>query len=159
MKRLLSLLALLLLAGCQEAVPEGPPELKLGRDECVHCGMIINDARYAAAALVVVDGKRKSVVFDDIGDLVDYATDNPSAVIEKRYVADFATKQWLVAEEAVILHVPDLHTPMGSGLIAFGSVEAAAGQKGQRVLFKDLPALREKSSSVGHSVSTLCRCP
>ena len=34
-----------LLAGCDRAPLSGPPELRLGRDECVECGMIINDDR------------------------------------------------------------------------------------------------------------------
>jgi copper chaperone NosL len=139
-----------MIAGCREAEIDGPPELKLGHDECVHCGMIINDARYAAAALIEVDGRTKAVVFDDIGDLVDYATDNPSVVIRKRYVADYVTRKWLVADEATIVHVPDLHTPMGSGLIAFSSVEAAAAQKGRSIPFKDLPAHRAQTEAGSH---------
>ncbi len=150
MKRSLLMLAVLLIAGCQEAVVDGPPELKLGRDECVHCGMIINDARYAAAALIEADGRVKAVVFDDIGDLVAYAADSPAAVIRKRYVADYATKQWLVAEEAVIVHVSDLHTPMGSGLIAFSSADAAAGQKGRQLAFKDLRAHNRDNKADSH---------
>jgi copper chaperone NosL len=150
MKRLLSMLAVLLIAGCQETAVDGPPELKLGRDECVHCGMIINDARYAAAALIEVDGRVEAVVFDDIGDLVEYAADNPAVVIRKRYVSDYATKLWLVAEEAVIVHVSELHTPMGSGLIAFSSPDSAAGQNGRQLAFKDLKSRSNDTETGSH---------
>ena len=40
-----SLAALATLASCQQTPLTGPPELKLGRQECGDCGMLINEDR------------------------------------------------------------------------------------------------------------------
>src|SRR5262245_33562496 len=49
--------------GCA-ARADGPPEIALDRDACSHCGMLISEARHAAAARAA-DGSTR--VFDDIG--------------------------------------------------------------------------------------------
>lgn len=132
MKRLMALFAgsmLLILAapGCEREVAEAPPEIRLGYDVCMHCNMIISDARHAAAALVRVEGKRKAVLFDDIGDLLDYRHANPDMKVEREYVHDHDTRQWIEFENARYVHAPEVHTPMGSGILAFAADSNAAG--------------------------------
>ncbi len=135
-----------LLVGCGSTETDGPPKLELGRDECAHCGMIISDARYAAAIIATVEGSRRPLLFDDIGDLLDYEHDHPELSIQHRYVHDHATRKWLVADEARFVHAPTLHTPMGSGIAAFASVdqqrEATTSMQGRSVELAELRQIR-----------------
>lgn len=135
-----------LIVGCEREVSEGPPAIKFGQDECVHCGMIISDQRAAAASIVVSDGKRRALLFDDIGDLIDYHKQKPDPVATRRYVADFKTRGWIEFESAYFVHAPQVHTPMGSGLLAFAAEadadDAARQHDGRRLDSEQLTALR-----------------
>lgn len=120
-------LGALLAWGCEKPETDGPPSVRYGQDECIHCGMILSEERHTAAIVHVVDGgRRESLLFDDIGDLIDYEVEHPELKVHRRYVHDLDTKQWLDASTAAIVHAPGLHTPMGSGLAAFASRESAA---------------------------------
>ncbi len=115
-------------AGCDRAELTGPPTLRVGRDECVECGMMINEERCSSALLVEDRGIREFLFFDDIGCMLDYEQ-QPHAeqrAIE-RFVHDFATQQWLNARAAVFVAADrqKLTTPMASGLVAFATVEQA----------------------------------
>ena len=46
-----------------------PPEIHYGEDVCDACGMLISEAKFAAAS---VDQDGTAHKFDDIGDLLDY---------------------------------------------------------------------------------------
>lgn len=136
------MLGALSFVGCDQQAPDGPPQVRYGQDECIHCGMILSEERHTAAIVHVRDGRRESLLFDDMGDLMDYERENPGLAVHRRYVHDLDTKRWLTAEAAAIVHSPSLHTPMGSGLAAFDtreSADAAAKRLGDgRVL--DWPA-------------------
>jgi nitrous oxide reductase accessory protein NosL len=144
-KRLLDpiLLAVVLcipVLGCEPAVTDGPPSIRLGQDLCAHCGMIITDARSAAGSIVEVDGQRSRVLFDDIGDMIDYHARPDAEPVLRRYVTDFKTRQWVTFEQAHLVHAPAVHTPMGSGLLAFTlsqDAQAAAREHPGRVLTPD----------------------
>jgi hypothetical protein len=45
-------IALASIAACRTGELTGPPDLRLGRDECAGCGMIISDGRCASAMLI-----------------------------------------------------------------------------------------------------------
>jgi copper chaperone NosL len=121
------LLGAMLAWGCGQPETDGPPNVRYGQDECIHCGMILSEERHTAAIVHLVDGdRRESLLFDDIGDLIDYEIEHPELRIHRRYVHDLDTKQWLDASAAAIVHAPGLHTPMGSGLAAFASRESAS---------------------------------
>lgn len=123
-RKMLYVTLLVMFAGCREKVVDGPPDIKFGRDECAHCGMIINDKRYAAGLVTMDQNRRKVLVFDDIGDLLDYERDHASLVVTHRYVVDRDSGQWLNAAEAHFARIADLQTPMGSGIAAFASGNA-----------------------------------
>lgn len=116
------------LGACDRAPLAGPPTLRLGRDECGECGMIINEERCSSALLVERDGRREHVLYDDIGCMLDAEREglHGRAVVE-RYVHDHASKQWVAVEDAWFLQadVRRLQTPMGSGLVAFKTRAAA----------------------------------
>ena len=121
-------LALGLMTGCGAKPLSGPPELRLGRDECAECGMLINEDRCSSALLVERDGRREYLLFDDLGCMLDVEREQlEGRKIVERYAHDHTTKQWCRAEQAVFLLAdPDkLATPMGSGMVAFKSREAA----------------------------------
>jgi nitrous oxide reductase accessory protein NosL len=129
----------LALAGCEVELPPGPPAVQLGHDLCVHCGMIISDQRFAAATVVLRDGKRTALLFDDIGDLIDYHRETPTEVAVERYVTDYNTKAWVAFDQASFVVAADAHTPMGSGLHAV-STPAAANALAEQLRGKVVPA-------------------
>ncbi len=114
-------------AGCDDRTVDGPPVLRVGRDECAGCGMLIAEDRCAAACLVERDGVREPMVFDDLGCLLDYERDLPAgARVVSRFARDYHARAWLSCDAATFLWTGDgVHTPMGSGIIAFADRAAA----------------------------------
>ncbi len=136
-------LALLSLSACNRAQLAGPPELRLGRDECKECGMLVNEDRCSSAMLVDQDGRHVHLVFDDIGCMLDMdpAKADITSIIDV-YVHDFSTKAWVRSTDAQFLCTDPkaLHTPMGSGMVAFmhrADAEAAQKQHGGQILSYD----------------------
>ncbi len=107
------------LNGCAPAIPVGPPELRLGRDECAECKMSIVDQRCAGCLLVGSPDGVEAVVFDDIGCMLDYMKANTTLKVTSQFVRDYQGKAWLPAESASFLVKSSAHTAMGSGIIAF----------------------------------------
>ncbi len=145
--------ALLLVAGawsCAREALTGPPALRLGRDECAECGMIISEDRSASAMLVERRGRREHLLYDDIGCMLDDERDGVAdAAILERHVRDHATREWVRADAATyVLAGPDaLPTPMGSGIAAFATRaradEANATYAGHVIDFDALVAARK----------------
>ncbi len=134
--RVIAMLTATALAGaCGRSESSGPPELRLGRDECAGCGMIITEGRCASALLSESDGLRSHQLFDDIGCMLDFERSRESKDrVINRYVHDYATGAWVPAGEAafVLGEADRLRTPMGSGVHAFGS--RAGAEEEQRRL-------------------------
>ena len=128
--------ACLVIAGCSEPPLDGPPPLRLGRDECAECGMLVSEDRCLSGAIVDRDGRHEHALFDDIGCMLD-ARDNTEGAfrVATMFVHDHASKEWVRADQAwFMVTSPDrLRTPMGSGVVAFAAREAAeaAAQKYQ----------------------------
>jgi copper chaperone NosL len=164
MKRhFLTICATLFIAGCGEQLADGPPAVRYGQDECAHCGMIVTDERHAAAITTVAgDGTSDYLAFDDIGDLIDYEREHPELKVHRRYVHDLKSKSWVEASAATIVHSPELHTPMGSGLAAFATPAAASGGiAGAKVMdwanavqFRSAASAARGSGENGQTVST-----
>lgn len=105
-----------------------PRSLRVGVDACPYCFMTILDARYAAQA---VNPQGKAFFYDDPACLLDQLNGwgGPSLTPKEVYLADFAEStrtapRWISAEQALLYHNPSIRTPMGSGLLAFGSRKA-----------------------------------
>ncbi len=115
-RRFLLAIYLLLLGACQ-ARPDIslPPEILYGEDICTECGMIISEARFAAA-YYTPDGEARR--FDDIGGMLTHHARQQEDVA-RFWVHDYETEEWIVAGDAFFVSVDDLHTPMGFGLVAF----------------------------------------
>ena len=115
----------LLVAGCAKPDYPGPPEIRFGQDTCHACGMIIHDERYAAAIVTTdPDGIVEKHVFDDIGEMLQFIPPANSKTLH-RYVRDASTKQWIDAGKATLVKLPDLTTPMGSGIAAYADPQSA----------------------------------
>ncbi|WP_105317804.1 nitrous oxide reductase accessory protein NosL [Thermus tenuipuniceus] len=105
-----------------------PRPLRVGVEACPYCFMTILDARHAAQA---VNPQGKAFFYDDPACLLDQLNGwgGPSLVAKEVYLADYAESsrtapKWVAAEKALLYHNPRIRTPMGSGLLAFGSQEA-----------------------------------
>ncbi len=123
-----AMLTALALAGCEGKPLSGPPPLRLGRDECSECGMLISEERSSTALLLERDGRREHALFDDLGCMLDLERENlEGGVVVARFVHDYLTRQWVDASHATFLLAdPDrLPTPMSSGLAAFADRSAA----------------------------------
>ena len=121
--------AALLLGACDSDA--GPAEVKLGRDVCEMCGMIISDPRFITE-LRLTDGKLHK--FDDVGDAVNWLTSNCKTLAEVKefWVMDSANgKAWLDARTAYYRRA---ETPMNYG---FGAIAAAAPEA---ISFEDMRA-------------------
>ncbi len=139
----ITVLAALTLAGCTRPPLTGPPELRLGREECAECGMLVSEDRCSSAALIDRDRERLYIFFDDIGCMLDYErTSADDAEILERYIHDYATREWLDADNAAYLFAGPqaIQTPMGSGIAGFATADAARAQAPGQVM--DLDALR-----------------
>lgn len=121
-------LAASLLTACDRSELAGPPTLRVGRDECAECGMLISEDRCACALLIARDDIREHLTFDDIGCLLDYKAHAPDNVqIVDAFVLDYESRAWIAAAKAYFVYADRerLHTPMASGIVALAS-EAAA---------------------------------
>ena len=134
MKRTMSLALLAsiaMLSGCGRTDLSGPPAMRLGRDECAECGMLVNEDRCSCAMLIEREGRREYLVFDDLGCLLDLRDDAPSTTVVETFVHDYGTGEWTSGRHAHYLSAkPDaVPTPMGSGIVAFTTSERAAAQQ------------------------------
>lgn len=137
-------------AGCSRPPLTGPPELRLGRDECAECGMLINEDRCSAATLIEIKGRREHRLFDDLGCLFDWERARHDDVrLISHFAHDHGTRAWIVADQATFLatDADRLTTPMASGMVAFA--ERAAAELAQReyggelLNFNELRAARQ----------------
>jgi copper chaperone NosL len=100
---------------------DGPPAIRLGRDRCDACGMIISDLTYAAAAREGPAVYR----YDDIGCLIRGAGRALAARRASAYVWDAAAHAWIDASSATFVRSPAIRSPMGYGVAAYRTPEAA----------------------------------
>jgi copper chaperone NosL len=136
-----------LLAACSSAAGEiQPPEIHYGEDVCDACGMLISNAKFAAAA-VEADGTAHK--FDDIGDLVSYYGKHDGA--KAYFVHDYLSEKWLRAEAALFIASPQIQTPMAHGIAAYAdqaAAETAAQKYGVQVMkFNELRQMPLSSMS------------
>jgi len=111
----LGLAALMLTASACAGGSPGPVAIEVGRDVCASCRMVISSPLTAAELLAPGEEPQ---LFDDLGCLqtaLQAAAPPEGSVI---VVADHLTGEWIRIENAVLTEVPDLQTPMRSGLVA-----------------------------------------
>ncbi len=114
----------LLVAACGSADTSGPPDINYGRDICVQCGMIISEARFAAA-YELADGTQKS--FDDVGGLIVHQRQTGDSLDpEKTWVHDFETEEWVAVDVAYFVPTLSVATPMGHSIVSFSDADRAS---------------------------------
>ena len=134
---LLTAFCLVLSACSPKSAEPRPPEIAYGQDMCDACGMIISDAKFAAATLLTGG---EALKFDDIGEMVTYHMDHPEAQVKAWFVHDYPSEAWLRGETAFFVLSDQLQTPMGGGVAAFekrSDAEAFAAEKDGQVLTLD----------------------
>jgi copper chaperone NosL len=121
--------------------PNGPqpPDLVYGQDVCDECGMIISEARFAAATLLQTGEFRK---FESIADMVAFHMERPDQQVRAWFVHDYSSESWIRAETAFYVVSDQVHSPMPPGVAAFENQEMArdlAASLGVNVLaFEDM---------------------
>jgi copper chaperone NosL len=124
---------------------DGAPAIAYGRDRCEQCGMIIGDARFAAAA------RRGSTVrrFDDIGCLIRHSGDALASGQMRGFVHDADAETWLDASRAWYVRTPAIRTPMNYGIAAYADGGAARRAHPQAAVlaFADLVAALAKEQT------------
>ncbi|MDR1977010.1 MAG: nitrous oxide reductase accessory protein NosL [Campylobacteraceae bacterium] len=124
MKNLFKLLVVgLLLLGCDAKTSISPKDVKLDRDVCTHCKMVISSANYVAQ-IVAKDGKH--YFFDDIGCAVVWLSRQEMALQNEAYiyVADFKSAEWVDAKKAYYLD--GANSPMHFGFAAYKEAQEGA---------------------------------
>jgi hypothetical protein len=121
--------------------------------------MLINEDRCSSGLLVSEGGKgarREHLVFDDIGCMLDYESEHAGVRVVGAFVHDYETRAWTGAAEAwFVIAAPDrLATPMGSGVVAFRTREAAERRAtdcgGVVIAFERLDAARRAGPAGAH---------
>ncbi len=158
MNKMRFLMALLLLAvgvlpaACGEAsASDGPPEINYGRDICIECGMIIDDPRFAATYRLP-DGTEAK--FDDLGDLILYARERSVLDEATVWVSDFNDEVLIDAPTAHYVPTLGVSSPMGHGILAFATEEAAHAVAmeldGEVITWETVKQLPTIDGRVGH---------
>lgn len=129
-----------------------PPDIQIGRDICIECGMIISEQKFAAA-YTLDDGTEK--LFDDIGGLIKHQRKTGDVIDpERAWVFDMETVEWVDLASAYFVGTRDLVTPMGHGIGAFsdkGRAEAFAAEVDAEVIRWDVVfELPEHDRLIGH---------
>ena len=141
-----------LAAGCAVS-SGGPPTIRYGESACAECHMLINEARYAAAAVTKAG---EPVVFDSTECLVRYLH-RDGISLARVWVHDYGADRWLVSDEAFYVASPDLTTPMGQGVVATASAPEAnrlAGTVHGRVMrFAQLAAVIGQTTTTNNARS------
>lgn len=137
-------------AACVRSALKGPPEVRLGRDECAECGMLINEDRCSSASIIESQGHFEYALFDDIGCMLDHHRGLTDASVTASYVHDYNTRAWVDASAAtfVLGEGRALPTPMGSGIVAFARrADADAGvaaSKGRSLTITEVSVARRE---------------
>jgi len=116
----LLVLCLLFLSGCDSKIDTSAKDVKLDRDVCERCKMVISDKDYNAQVVNPKDGKR--YFFDDIGCALLWIDEQKIewASVAVIYVADADTTKWIDAKAA--FYTDGANSPMRFGFAAHAKV-------------------------------------
>lgn len=126
------------LAGCST----GPDPIRIGKDSCHFCKMVISDNRFGAE---IVSTKSKTYKFDDEHCLMAFirSAELPKANIRNVYFVNFCEPHELVdAEKAIFLQSPALKSPMNGNIAAFTNEDSLNNKistfYGNKISWEDL---------------------
>ena len=137
-KTVIAMISLMLLNSCTA----GPEALKIGKDNCSFCKMIVSDNRYGAE---IITRKGKVYKFDDGHCLLSFIQ---SKAVEKKemsnvYFTDFTGNHTLIkADDAFLFQSESFSGPMNGNIAAFSNEDSmkkiAQQHKGVIVTWKQL---------------------
>ena len=143
---LVSIGALMIMAACSNEAAE-PFEIDPETDTCANCNMSVADNKHATE-IILTNGK--TFVFDDIGCMFNWTDENEDKEIEKSFVRDYDTDEWIEVEDSYFVYDENIKTPMAFNVISFedeSSAEKFIKESGGELLtYKDL----EKHDWVQH---------
>ncbi len=128
--------AIMLMSACSNEAAE-PVEIDPKTDTCANCNMSVADNQHATE-IILTDGK--TFVFDDIGCMFKWTDDNEDKDIEKTFVRDYHSKEWIEVEDSHFVYGEDIKTPMSFNVISFedqSNAEEFAKESGGNVLSYD----------------------
>ena len=105
----------------------GIPEIKLGKQECARCGMVIADGRFASAWR---DVNGKARVFDDPGCMLLDQIQLAPGEGTQYWVSDYRDETLTDATLAAYIVSDAIRSPMAYGVAAFATRAAADGALG-----------------------------
>ncbi|MFN8559482.1 MAG: hypothetical protein U0531_19805 [Dehalococcoidia bacterium] len=106
------------------------PRIRYNSERCARCGMVISDARFAAAWREPSGGERH---FDDIGCMAVDARERRPATDSRFWVHDYESEAWLGATAAEYAVAAKINSPMGYGVAASATREGAERIAGRRL--------------------------
>ena len=113
---LVGLMVMFAVVACAASGDPQPPDIVFGHDQCDHCGMVIDDPRFAAA-IRLEDGQVRK--FDDAGEMFAYHAEHPDQAVRAWFAHDYKTNEWLRAESAFFVVSKQVRSPMGTGVAVF----------------------------------------
>jgi copper chaperone NosL len=111
-----SFAAILFASSCSTSEPA---PIRLGKDECANCKMILTDPKFGAE---IITKTNKVYKFDDVNCLNNYIKDNEkiSSQVNLIFFVDYAREgQFVQANQALYLQSDELKSPMGGAVAAF----------------------------------------
>jgi copper chaperone NosL len=108
-----------------------PQPINFGADTCVYCIMLISEHQYGA---VLVTNKGKVYKFDAVECMGAYYLEEriPRENIHSMWTVDFEHPGELInVEDAIYLYSPNLSSPMGLNVSAYGNTEFARSMQQQ----------------------------
>ena len=130
---LVSIGALMLMAACSNEAAK-PVEIDPETDTCANCNMSVADNQHATE-IILTNGK--TFVFDDIGCMFNWKDENEDKEIEKSFVRDYDTDEWIEVEDSYFVYGEKIKTPMAFNVVSFeeeSSAEKFAKESGGEVL-------------------------
>ena len=103
-----------------ERARNGPPSIRLGAEQCGYCGMVISDARFAAAWR---EASGREQHFDDIGCMVNAGRHRDPGAGTSWWVTDYRSQSLLEASTARYVFAGSIRTPMDYGVAALARSE------------------------------------
>jgi len=123
-------------AALRDEADPGAAPFEVGAERCPYCSMAVIDARFAAQQRTV---SGRVHVYDAIECLVDHIAGHggPPLTAGWCYIADYAASsrdaaQLISVHEATVVQHERFRTPMGGGLVGFGSAAGAAAFVAER---------------------------
>lgn len=130
--------AVMLMSACGNESTE-PVEIDPKTDTCANCNMSVADNQHATE-IILTDGK--TFVFDDIGCMFNWTDENENKEIEKTFVRDYHSKEWIEVEKSYFVYGEEIKTPMSYNVISFedqSNAEEFAEESGGSLLsYEDL---------------------